>query len=70
MTINHEAQKLEASWKEEARWQGIERPYSAEDVLRLVVQFRSSILLPKKEQNVCGSYYTGSLCESTGRTDG
>lgn len=35
MTINHEAQKLEASWKEDARWQGIERPYSAEDVLRL-----------------------------------
>jgi isocitrate lyase len=31
----HLAEKLAASWREEKRWQGITRPYSAEDVLRL-----------------------------------
>jgi len=29
------AAELEAEWKGNARWQGIERPYSAEDVIRL-----------------------------------
>jgi isocitrate lyase len=30
-----EAKKLEESWKTDARWQGVERAYSAEDVLKL-----------------------------------
>lgn len=30
-----EVKQLEESWKNDPRWQGIERPYSAEDVLRL-----------------------------------
>ncbi|MGZ3625450.1 MAG: isocitrate lyase, partial [Ktedonobacteraceae bacterium] len=30
-----DAAELAAEWKEHARWQGITRPYSAEDVLRL-----------------------------------
>ncbi len=34
MTQRHAAE-LAASWKEDPRWQGITRPYSAEDVLRL-----------------------------------
>ncbi len=30
-----QAAELAASWRDEARWQGIRRPYSPEDVLRL-----------------------------------
>lgn len=30
-----QAARLEKSWKEDPRWQGIQRPYSAEDVIRL-----------------------------------
>lgn len=32
---NQRIQKLEESWKNEKRWKGITRPYSAEDVIRL-----------------------------------
>ncbi|GEN35520.1 MULTISPECIES: isocitrate lyase [Aneurinibacillus] len=32
--VEHYAQQLEESWKD-SRWRGIERPYSAEDVIRL-----------------------------------
>ncbi|WP_078408613.1 isocitrate lyase [Priestia abyssalis] len=32
---NQRIQKLEESWKNEKRWNGITRPYSAEDVIRL-----------------------------------
>ncbi len=35
MTYQEEARKLKEAWEKEARWQGIERPYSAEDVLKL-----------------------------------
>ena len=30
-----DAAELAAEWKEHARWKGITRPYSAEDVVRL-----------------------------------
>ena len=30
-----DARRLERAWREERRWHGIERTYSAEDVLRL-----------------------------------
>jgi isocitrate lyase len=32
---NNQIEALAASWMSDARWQGIERPYSAEDVVRL-----------------------------------
>ncbi|MDQ0246543.1 isocitrate lyase [Bacillus fengqiuensis] len=32
---NQRIQKLEESWKNEKRWNGVTRPYSAEDVIRL-----------------------------------
>ncbi|MCA9970935.1 MAG: isocitrate lyase [Anaerolineales bacterium] len=35
MINQKEVQAMEKAWQEDARWQGIERPYSAEDVLRL-----------------------------------
>ena len=35
MTRQHEAQQLQRQWTEDARWQGIKRGYSAEDVVRL-----------------------------------
>lgn len=34
-SIQEDAKKLEQQWKEESRWEGIERPYSAEDVIKL-----------------------------------
>jgi len=33
--MSNAAMKLQEAWQTDARWQGIERPYSAEDVLRL-----------------------------------
>src|SRR5579885_3770127 len=38
--IQDEAPRLEEAWRSQARWRGIERPYRAEDVLRL----RGSVL--------------------------
>ncbi|KPV50456.1 isocitrate lyase, partial [Kouleothrix aurantiaca] len=35
MTRNQETEALAASWMSDARWKGIERPYSADDVVRL-----------------------------------
>ena len=35
MTRNQETEALAASWMSDARWKGIERPYSADDVARL-----------------------------------
>ncbi|EGK08569.1 isocitrate lyase [Desmospora sp. 8437] len=35
MSHREEARQLQETWEKEARWQGIERPYSAEDVLKL-----------------------------------
>ncbi|WP_054948585.1 isocitrate lyase [Numidum massiliense] len=35
MTKSEEARKLEESWETYSRWQGIERPYSGDDVVRL-----------------------------------
>jgi len=35
MTNHEQIQEIERDWAENPRWEGIERPYSAEDVLRL-----------------------------------
>ncbi len=35
MTKNEQIQQIEKDWKENSRWEGIKRTYSAEDVLRL-----------------------------------
>src|SRR5258708_39526750 len=32
---NEEAERLDQAWRKDPRWEGVERPYSAEDVLRL-----------------------------------
>ncbi len=34
-TIEHEAESLEHEWETAPRWRGVERPYSAEEVVRL-----------------------------------
>ncbi len=34
-TAQQDAAALAQSWQDDARWQGITRPYSAEDVMRL-----------------------------------
>jgi isocitrate lyase len=39
MDSQQQAEVLANSWKTDPRWQGIQRPYSAEDVVRL----RSSV---------------------------
>ncbi|MFC5588845.1 isocitrate lyase [Sporosarcina soli] len=41
MTRQEQIAQLEKSWAEDSRWKGIERPYSAEDVVKL----RGSILI-------------------------
>lgn len=41
MTRQEQIAQLEKSWTEDSRWKGIERPYSAEDVVKL----RGSILI-------------------------
>ena len=41
MTRQEQIEQLEKSWAEDSRWKGIERPYSAEDVVKL----RGSILI-------------------------
>src|SRR5262245_12149116 len=33
--LGQEARRLAAQWKTDARWSGVERPYSAEQVIRL-----------------------------------
>ncbi|PZN09488.1 MAG: isocitrate lyase, partial [Bacillota bacterium] len=33
--IRREAEELERQWREDPRWQGIRRDYTAEDVVRL-----------------------------------
>ncbi|RSK26350.1 isocitrate lyase [Bacillus sp. HMF5848] len=35
MTLKERAQKLQESWEMDKRWNGVTRPYSAEDVIRL-----------------------------------
>lgn len=32
---NERAEQLQASWEQDQRWLGIERPYSAEEVIKL-----------------------------------
>ena len=41
MTRQEQIEQLEKSWAEDSRWKGIERPYTAEDVVKL----RGSILI-------------------------
>ncbi|SIQ14646.1 isocitrate lyase [Peribacillus simplex] len=35
MMVNERAQKLQQSWENDSRWTGIERPYTAEEVIKL-----------------------------------
>ena len=41
MTRQEQIAQLEKSWAEDSRWKGIERPYTAEDVVKL----RGSVLI-------------------------
>jgi isocitrate/methylisocitrate lyase len=45
--LNHRIESLERRWAEEARWQGIKRDYSAEDVARLQGTLRVEHTLAK-----------------------
>lgn len=35
MTINQQVEELTTAWETDSRWQGVKRPYTAEDVVRL-----------------------------------
>ncbi len=48
MTIDQEVKKLEASWKEDPRWKGIKRTYSAEDVVKLRGSLQIEYTLARK----------------------
>ena len=55
-----EAAALEARWAQEARWQGIERAYTAPDVIRL----RGSLKITAsrgRERSACGASSATSL---------
>ncbi|MFN7019312.1 MAG: isocitrate lyase, partial [Fimbriimonadales bacterium] len=40
-------QQLERDWKENPRWKGIQRPYSAADVIRLRGSIQIEYTLPR-----------------------
>ncbi len=46
--LSDEAQALEQQWAEDARWQGIERPYGADEVLRLRNSFEITYTLAER----------------------
>ncbi|WP_342515328.1 isocitrate lyase [Sporosarcina sp. FSL K6-1522] len=48
MTRQEQIAQLEKSWAEDSRWKGIERPYSAEDVVKLRGSFLIDHTLAKK----------------------
>ncbi|GAB7386217.1 isocitrate lyase [Bacillaceae bacterium] len=48
MIDREEARRLEESWANDSRWKGIERPYSAEDVLRLRGSIKIEYTLARK----------------------
>ena len=41
VTRKQQVEELQKQWTEESRWKGIERPYTAEDVVKL----RGSVLI-------------------------
>lgn len=44
----HQAEELKKSWEQDSRWNGIERPYSAEDVVKLRGSIQIEYTLAKK----------------------
>src|SRR5688572_24176808 len=47
MDIKHAAQELEHKWATDPRWDGIERPYTAEDVVKLRASLKVEHTLAK-----------------------
>ena len=52
MQGKQQAGAMEQAWRTEPRWQGIERPYSTEDVLRLrgSVRIESGVWDPRRDR--------------------
>ena len=57
----YDAAELAAEWREHARWKGIERPYSAEDVLRLRGSIKIEYTLASLGAERLWNLYTPSL---------
>ena len=54
MTRQEQIEQLEKSWAEDNRWKGIERPYTAEEVIKLRGSVQIEHTLALKGQNVYG----------------
>lgn len=60
-----DANQLAAQWASDERWKGIERSYSAEDVVRLRGSVVEQHTLPAVGPRSCGAHYTARLIEVT-----
>jgi len=61
--IQAQAQELEARWQQDDRWAGIERTYTAADVVRL----RGSVV-PEHTLARLGAEGSGNSCTRTSRS--
>lgn len=52
---NQQIQQLEQDWKTNPRWEGITRPYSANDVVNLRGSVNPECTLAQKVRRNCGS---------------
>ena len=58
--IQEEAERLAADWDADERWQGIDRPYGPEEVVRLRGSLRSSTRSPGSAPSGSGGCCTTS----------
>ena len=56
--IRREAEALELEWETNPRWHGVERTYTAEDVVRLRGSFRVEHSLARAGPSGCGRWCT------------
>ena len=54
--VDDERCDLEESWRSDPRWDGVVRPYSAEEVLKLRGNLRIEYTLAKWAPSVCGTW--------------
>ena len=59
-TKQQQAEQLKTSWKQDSRWNGIERPYTAEEVVKL----RGSTLGDLSRRDLHGSRGLRSIHET------
>jgi len=58
MTREQQIAAIEKDWAENPRWKGVERTYSAEDVVRYAEAFSQQIHLPTVALANCGTLST------------